>query len=126
MLKMIEGLPPGVLAIEASGKVTHEDYRDVLIPRAEAMMASGPVRMLYVVGEDFNAFEPEALWDDSVFGLKHWHDFSHIAVVTDHAWLSAMVNMFKPFFHGDVRLFKVAALPAAKDWITGTRERVGS
>ncbi len=34
-----------------------------------------------------------------------------------------MVNMFKPFFHGDVRLFSLAALPAAKDWITGAPER---
>jgi len=45
-----------------------------------------------------------------------------IAVVTDHAWMSAMVNMFKPFFHGEVRLFRFAELPAAKDWITGSPE----
>ena len=38
MLKLIEGLPQNVLAIEAIGKVTHEDYRDTLIPKAEAMM----------------------------------------------------------------------------------------
>ncbi len=63
------------------------------------------------------------LWDDSTFELKHWHDFSHIAVVTDHAWLRAMISMFKPFFHGEVRLFTRAELPAAKDWITDTSER---
>jgi hypothetical protein len=124
MFKIIEGLPWDVMAIEASGKITHEDYRDTLIPRAEAMMAKGPVRLLYVFGKDFTGIEPEALWDDGVFGLKHWHDFSHIAVVTDHGWLSAVVNMFKPFFHGEVRVFRVAGLPAAKDWITGTPERV--
>ena len=79
--------------------------------------------MLYIIGKDFTGFELEALWDDSVFGLKHWHDFSRIAVVTDHALMSAMVNMFKPFFHGEVRLFRLAAFAAAKDWITGTPER---
>ena len=76
MFKIIEGLPPDVMAIEASGNVTHKDYRDVVIPRAEAMMAKGPVRLLYVTGKDFTGFEPEALWDDSVFGLKHWHDLN--------------------------------------------------
>ena len=65
----------------------------------------------------------EALWGDGVFGLRHWHDFSHVAVVTDHAWLSAMVNMFKPFFHGEVRLFGLDQLPAAKDWVSGKPER---
>ncbi len=39
MLRFIEGLPPNVLAFEAVGKVTHEDYRTILIPKAEAMMA---------------------------------------------------------------------------------------
>jgi hypothetical protein len=123
MFKFIEGLPPDVMAIEASGKVTHEDYRNTLIPKAEAMMGKGPIRMLYVIGRDFTGFELEALWDDSAFGFRHWRDFSRIAVVTDHAWMSAMVNMFKPFFHGEVRLFRLAELPAAKDWITRAPER---
>ncbi len=100
MFKFIEGLPADVLAIEASGKVTHEDYRDTLIPKAEAMMAKGSIKMLCVIGRDFTGFEIEAFWDDGAFGLKHRHDFSRIAVVTDHAWMSATVNMFKPFFTG--------------------------
>ena len=124
MFKIIDGLPPDVMAIEAFGKITHADYRDTLVPRAEAMMAKGPVRLLYILGKDFSGFEAEALWDDSVFGVKHWYDFSHIAVVTDRTWLIAMVNMFKPFFHGEVRLFSVTGLAAAKDWIAGTPERV--
>ena len=53
--------------------------------------------------------------------LRQIH-FSHIAVVTDHGLLNALVNMFKPFFHGEVRLFKLAELPAAKDWITKAPE----
>lgn len=117
MFKFIEGLPQDVLAIEATGKVTHKDYHDELIPRAEGMMTRGPIKMLYVIGNDFTGFELEALWDDGAFGLSHWHDFSHIAVVTDHAWMRAMVSMFKPFFHGNVRLFGLADLPVAKDWI---------
>lgn len=85
MLTIIEGLPPDVMAIEATGKVTHEDYHKTLIPKAEAMMSKGPIRMLYVVGKEFTGFELEALWDDGAFGFKHWHDFSRIAVVSNHA-----------------------------------------
>ena len=39
MLKLIEGLPPEVLGVEATGTITHEDYRKVLIPAAEALSA---------------------------------------------------------------------------------------
>ena len=122
MFKFIEGLPQDVIAIEATGTVTHDDYRNILIPKAEAMMAKNPIKMLYVIGKDFAGFELEALWDDGAFGLRHWHDFSHIAVVTDHAWMRATVSMFKPLFHGNVRLFGLAELPAAKNWIVKTKE----
>ena len=53
MFRLIDGMPPDVLAIEATGKVTREDYHNTLIPKAEAMMAKGPIRMLYVIGEEF-------------------------------------------------------------------------
>ena len=74
MFKFIEGLPQDVMAIEATGKVTHEDYQHTLIPRAEAMITKGPIKMLYVIGKEFTGFELEALWDDSIFGIRHWHD----------------------------------------------------
>jgi len=121
MFKFIKGLPQNVLGIEASGKVTHEDYRKTLIPRAEAMIAQGPIKMLYVIGKDFTGFGIEAMWDDGMFGIKHWHDFSHIAVVADQNWLRAAVVIFKPFFQGEVRLFKLSELAAAKDWIGGAK-----
>jgi hypothetical protein len=118
MFKSIEGLPSDVLAIEASGQITHEDYRETLIPTAEGLLAKGPIRMLYVIGPDFTGFDLEALWDDSAFGFRHWHDFRRIAVVSDHAWVGGVVTMCTPFFHGEVRLFRLAQLPTAKVWIT--------
>jgi hypothetical protein len=119
MFKFIEGLPTDVLAVEATGEVTHADYHDLLIPKAEAMMSQGPIKMLYVVGPAFTRYELGAMADDSMFGLKHWHDVSRIAVVSDLTWLNTMVAMFKPFFHGEVRVFSLAELDAAKGWIVG-------
>lgn len=117
MFKFIEGLPPDILAVEAVGEVTGHDYRDIFIPRAEAMMAKGPIKMLYVVGKDFTGYKLDALWDDSWFGLRHWHDFSRIAVVADVGWIRTMVGMFRPLMRAELRLFGLADLTAAKDWI---------
>ena len=121
MFKVIEGLPPDVLAIEATGKITHDDYVHTLIPRAEAIMARRPLKMLFVIGTEFTGFELEALWDDATFGLMHWRDYSRIAVVTDHAWIRAMTGVFTPFMPAEVRLFGLSDLPRARDWIAGTR-----
>jgi len=125
MFRFIDGLPSNVLAFEAIGEITHKDYHDALIPKAEAMMANGPVKMMYVVGAAFTDFDLEALWDDGAFGLRHWREFSHIAVVTDHAWLRAMVSMFSPLMPGEVRLFRLSALPLAKDWIVAAKPARG-
>ena len=122
MLRFIDGMPTSVLAIEATGKVTHADYQNTLIPKAEAMMANGPIRMLYVVGKEFTGFELEALWDDGKFGLAHWHDFDGIAVVADQASLRTAVSMFAPFFHGEVRVFWLSELDAAKAWIVERKQ----
>jgi hypothetical protein len=122
MFKVIEGLEPDVMAIEAIGWVTHEDYRDVLIPKAGAMIGNGPIKSLYVLGNKFAGFQLEALADDSGFELQHWRDFSQIAVVTDHGWLQAVISVFLPFFHSQIRLLTLADLPAAKSWIAGAAE----
>lgn len=122
MLKFIEGVPQDVLAIEAIGKVTHEDYRNVLIPKAEAMMKKGPIKMLYVIGKEFTGYELEALWDDGAFGIGHWREFKKIAVVADQAWLRASISMFTPFFPAEVQLFNLAELAAAKAWIVDAQD----
>lgn len=122
MLKLIEDLPAQTLGVEAAGKVTHEDYQKLLIPKAEAMMAKGPIRMIYVIGKDFSGYEVGALWDDGTFGIRHWRDFSRVAVVADQSWLRAAVNLFKPFFPCAVRLFRLAELSAARAWITDTEQ----
>ena len=119
MFKLIENLPPDVTGIEATGMVTHEDYKTVVIPKVEAMIAKGPVKLLFVAGEGFEGYELEALWDDAAFGVKHWHDFSRVAVVADQAWLRASVTMFRPFFPCEVRLFKLGDLAEANSWIAG-------
>ena len=124
MFELIEGMPPDVLAIEAVGNVTHEDYRSILIPKAEAMMAEGPIKMIFVIGKEFSGYDLEALWDDGAFGIKHWREFKRIAVVGDQAWMRAAVSIFAPFFPAEVRLFNLSELSAAKDWIIDARHVV--
>jgi hypothetical protein len=56
------------------------------------------------------------LWDDAIFGLKHWHQFKQITVVAENTWLRA-ITMFRTFFPSKIRLFKLVELAAATDWI---------
>ncbi|MEO9133346.1 MAG: STAS/SEC14 domain-containing protein [Sphingomonas sp.] len=118
MFNIIEDLEPGILGIEAVGKITHEDYRDTLIPTAEAMMRDGPIKVLCVIRSGLTDFALEAMWDDQRFGFKHWHDISHFALVSDHAWIRVAANLFTPFYPAKIKLFRIDGLAAAKEWIT--------
>ena len=123
MFKIIEDLPADVLGVEPEGMVTHEDYKSVLIPAAEKMLVRGPIKMLYVTGPDFKGYELGAMWDDTSFGLKHWREFSQIAVVTDVLWLKGAASMFAPFFPGEVRMFPESGREEAEVWITGVGKK---
>jgi SpoIIAA-like len=118
MFQEIEGLPSGVLGLEAHGRVTHADYRDMLLPRLEAAAAQGPVDMIYAIGGDFAGFDLEAMWDDAAAGLRNWKNFRRVAVVADQTWIRAAVSIFAPFYPCEFKLFKGSELAAAREWIS--------
>ena len=52
----------GVVTVTATGTVTHDDYKDVLIPEVERQIkAQVPVRLLYVLGPEFDGYSAGAM-----------------------------------------------------------------
>jgi hypothetical protein len=118
MLKPMIDLPEGVIGFSAEGTVTDADYKNVFIPSVEdALKPGGKVRLLYVLGPDFRTYAPGAMWDDTLFGARHYFDFERIACVTDHAIIAAMVRSFGILMPAAVRVFAVKELQAAKAWL---------
>jgi len=118
MLRPISDLPDGVVGFEAVGTVTDEDYKTVLIPKVEEALADGgKIRFLYVLGPDFTNYAPGAMWDDTLFGARHYFDFDKIACVTDHEIFAAMIRSFGLLMPAEVRVFSVKDLDAAKAWL---------
>jgi hypothetical protein len=118
MIEIIEGLPDDVVGAKAVGKVTAEDYDSTLIPAVEsALSAHDKIRMLYVLGSEFDGYDAEAALDDSRMGMQHWSDFDRIAVVTDHSVYRTAIKGFGFLMPGEVKVFPVDQLDAAKEWL---------
>jgi len=118
MLKPMTDLPAGVVGFAAEGTVTDDDYKTVLIPAVEDALASGgKVRLLYYLGPGFVKYAPSAMWDDTLFGARHYFDFEKIACVTDHEVYAAMVRSFNFLIPAAIKVFPVAELDAAKAWL---------
>ncbi len=101
MFKFIEGLPADVLAIEAIGTVTSEDYRHTLVPAAEAMIAKGPIRMLYVIGKEFKGFELETrdLPERGRIGIFNRSYYEEVLIIRVHPELLKGEALVDPPHH---------------------------
>lgn len=118
MLTPIWGLPENVIGFEASGNVSNSDYKERLIPALEKAIAErGAIRFLFVLGDAFEGYEPMAMWDDTLFGLKHIKDFERIAVVTDNELYAGAMRLFAPMMPCEVKVFPLADRDGAKTWI---------
>ena len=120
MIELIPNMPDNVVGLKAIGKVTGEDYQNVVIPAVEAALKKhDKVRLLYNCGSEFDGFEAAAAWDDAKVGLKHLTHFEKIAVVTDHSWMNDAVKVFGVMTPGEVRTYDGSQLSDAEKWIVG-------
>jgi hypothetical protein len=118
MIRVVEGLPAGVLGFQAQGKLTADDYTAVLAPALEAAAAeSGRVRVLLDFTGEFRGMEPGAVWQDVTMGVRNWDAWERIALVTDHTWMRDGLAMFAWAVPGDVRGFPASERAAAISWL---------
>jgi hypothetical protein len=123
MIEPLEGMPPGTTGFRASGRVTGDEYRDILLPAIRDAAESGEIRLVFAIGADFEEFEPGALWEDTKvgvrFGLGHHSAWKRCALVTDVEWIVKAFHVFAWMAPGEVRTFGQDEVDAAKDWVTG-------
>jgi hypothetical protein len=124
MIEIESGSPEGVVVATASGRVTASDYAERLIPALEpARTGSDKLRMLLVLGPDFEGYEGEAALEDAKLGIDHWTSFDRIGLVTDHEAYATLTKAIGFLMPGEVRSFHVADLDEARRWVTsGTTE----
>ncbi len=119
MIEQLTDLPDRILGLKASGEVTADDYKQVLVPALEEKLSQHrKVRLLYVIGDGFKGYTSGAAWEDAKVGMKHLTAFERVAVVTDVDWIENMVKAFGFVMPGEVRVFDDDDLEEARTWIS--------
>lgn len=122
MIERIEAMPAGTIGLRAAGKLTREDYQQVLEPALKEGVESGALRLLFEIA-DFDGLEPGAVIEDVETGLRAWvRDHSawkRFAFVTDVEWLAKSMRAFAWLAPGEVRVFSLGETDAARDWVAG-------
>jgi SpoIIAA-like len=117
MIKLLTDLPEGVVGIEAVGHVEADDYTGVVEPAVRAALEhTDKLRLLYVLGEEFDGYSAAASWEDAKLGIGHWSAWEKIAVVTDRGWLRDGIKAFGWMFPGEVKIFSTSEREDARAW----------
>ena len=120
MIQLMEGLPPHVPGIKATGAVSGEDYEKVLMPALEnlAKQNSGEIYFLYEIDTNLSEFTIKAIWEDIKSGFTHFSKWKKIAVVTDSKVYEKIIDLFTYLLPGESKGFSPAELEEAKKWVS--------
>jgi hypothetical protein len=117
-IQLIPDLPDQILGARAVGEVEDDDYEDVLVPALEDRLSRHEnVRFLYLLGEDFERYEADAVWEDAKLGVAHFTSFERIAIVTDLKWMRRSIKVFGWMIPGEMRHYPLADLAQARGWL---------
>ncbi|KUJ80677.1 hypothetical protein AVO45_06485 [Ruegeria marisrubri] len=124
MITITTHMDGALIEAELTGEVTSRDYNNILVPAVEkALTEHDRIRLLVIMGQDFEGYDLGAAWADTKLGLGHWRGFDRVAVVTDHRWVQTGVRLAAPIMPCPVQVFDLAELETARRWI---RESLGT
>jgi hypothetical protein len=122
MIERLEGMPTGTVGLRGSGKLSLNDYRDVLEPALKEGIDSGEMRLVFAL-EDFQGLEAGAWVEDAKTGLgtwaRHHNAWKRFAFVTDIEWIAKSMRVFSWMAPGEVEVFGLDRLEEAKAWVAG-------
>jgi SpoIIAA-like len=91
VVEELQDMPGRALGFRLSGKLTRDEYFQILDPVREKLERGEKVSFLIDTAPDFHGLDLDALWEDAKaagsVGLKHRTSWERLAVVTDKDWM---------------------------------------
>ncbi len=93
-----------LVIVRATGKLTQEDYDQLIPVWRRTIEEEGSMRMLFAM-EDLHGWEPGAAWDDFCFSAGHAHEVDRVAMVGEKKWQAWLTKIGSVFLPERVRYF---------------------
>lgn len=111
--------PPvgNVLWVKVSGKLSKEEYAE-LVPSWEEMIAKyGKFRLLFQMEPGFEGWEPMAAWNDLKFSVSHRNEMERVAIVGGKKWEALVAKLGGLLVNAEVRYFEDSQIESAQEWL---------
>jgi hypothetical protein len=121
VVEQLSDLPTGVLGYRATGKLTRDEYRELMKPIYAALERGEKLNIYFELAGGFDGLELGALWEDmkaaGSVGLKHRSSWQRMALVTDKDWIRHAAAVAGPLAPGELRVFGPDEAAEAKSWV---------
>lgn len=124
MHEILDTPDQNIVGIRFSGTLTEDDYEET-VPFLEDQIEKHTTVRLFFEMDDVDGWEPEPLWEDWTFDLRHARDADKIAVVGDAPWETWMTKMRMLFLSADVRFFETDDRDDAWSFLRGEMDVPG-
>jgi stage II sporulation SpoAA-like protein len=118
MIRLMEDMPAGTVGVEAVGRVTGDDYRNVLVPAISDALERKNVRLLYLLGPQFKSYTASGMWADTKLWGMNPRAWKKVALVSESGWIEKTVKTLARLMPGRVKTFELDELDDAKAWVS--------
>jgi hypothetical protein len=116
----MDDMPDGVLGFRACGRVSGDQYAEVLAPVLHAAVDRGDhIHAVLELGPEFESIDSGALLEDvSTWDIEPVKEaaLGRLALITDVSWVSRYVRMFGWAVPGDLKVFATSERDAGIAW----------
>jgi SpoIIAA-like len=124
MIENVTDLPPGTLGFRATGKITSDEYRQMIEPIYAALERGEKLNVYFELADDFDGLDLGAVLQDvkaaGSVGLKHRSSWQRMALVTNKDWVRHGASAFGWLAPGELRLFEPSERDQARAWLAET------
>ena len=119
MLQSIEKLPPYVFGVKASGEVTADDLKSVLLPGLKQLTEQyHEIYYMLVLDTKVENFTAGAWLQDAMAGVKHLTAWKKMAIVTDQKAVENFTDLFSYIAPGEAKGFSLSEIDEAIAWVS--------
>lgn len=124
MITILNNTPTNTAAFKATGKVTKDDYQNVLLPEVEKLIQNtGQINFLLYLDTDIENFTAGAWLQDAMLGLKNLMKWHRAAIVTDSSKIITFTEFFSYLIPGEFKGFSKEAYEDALIWVSTNDEK---
>jgi hypothetical protein len=119
MLELLKDISPKAVCVKATGNVTSDDYKKVLLPALKELhRRNGKLSLLLVIETELKNYSIGAWIQDAGLGLRYFSKWHKVAIVSAHKGIKRFTDSFGLLVPGQFKGFMKEELDSAKNWIS--------